>query len=525
MATPRPSISQYFQIETADNVSYADDFANVQKSLESSKTSYVNQLKENAKEIQAMYNKVDQQLGEFTSGQSDLEFGNPSVNWDDTWRDSKTEYANLSRKIVAGQGTAADKQRISQLDAMVSSTTGNISNLTLLAQSAAEARQNPGKMGGIDMTSNSPDTLLAMEILNGNTKGSKKLVTNLKANPPTQAWEVYDNKGRLIWTRSTGDIEQMLEKGGSGGVTRVPDETQTMENNTSSLRLIGEDGEAGEINDDYYIKDASGRPALKTRVLSLPDGSKKIETYNELDMAAIKGAIGLNIRAGAEGLSDSDKESAIALYNNVLGPGQRNPQTGEEIEFVPIDATNFVWEGDIKEKYEEAYVNYNLNNFLKKDRQVKIEAYKVPTVKKGNGKGKEKRKLDPRALEIRDQLQGLIKSTDTEWGPGAIVESTEVAEVLNNYGVNNVLTLQQIKDQGLEGGIENRDKEDSIFILDDNKLKPIKAFTQNPTIKGLIEGYRTILNETGASAADKKAWNDATSDLYSIDITKGNKFD
>ena len=212
MATPRPSISQYFQIETADNVSYADDFANVQKSLESSKTSYVNQLKENAKEIQAMYNKVDQQLGEFTSGQSDLEFGNPSVNWDDTWRDSKTEYANLSRKIVAGQGTAADKQRISQLDAMVSSTTGNISNLTLLAQSAAEARQNPGKMGGIDMTSNSADTLLAMEILNGNTKGSKKLVTNLKANPPTQAWEVYDSKGQLIWTRSTGVIEQMLEK-------------------------------------------------------------------------------------------------------------------------------------------------------------------------------------------------------------------------------------------------------------------------------------------------------------------------
>jgi hypothetical protein len=524
MATPRPSISQYFQIETADNVSYADDFANVQKSLESSKTSYVNQLKENAKEIQAMYNKVDQQLGEFTSGQSDLEFGNPSVNWDDTWRDSKTEYANLSRKIVAGQGTAADKQRISQLDAMVSSTIGNISNLTLLAQSAAEARQNPGKMGGIDMTSNSADTLLAMEILNGNTKGSKKLVTNLKANPPTQAWEVYDNKGQLIWTRSTGDIEQMLEKGGSGGVTRVPDETQTMENNTSSLRLIGEDGKAGEINDDYYIKDASGRPALKTRILSLPDGSKKIETYNELDMAAIKGAIGLNIRAGAEGLSDSDKESAIALYNNVLGPGQRDPQTGEEIEFVPIDATNFVWEGDIKEKYEKAYVNYNLNNFLKKDRQVKIEAYKVPTVKKGNGKGKGKGKLDPRALEIRDQLQGLIKSNGTEWGPNAIVESTKVAEVLNNYGVNNVLTLQQIKDQGLEGSIENRDKEDSIFILDDNKLKPIKAFTQNPTIKGLIEGYRTILNETGASAADKKAWNDATADLYSIDITKGNKF-
>ena len=59
----------------------------------------------------------------------------------------KVEYANLSRKIVAGQGTAADKQRISQLDAMVSSTTGNISNLTLLGQKAAESKTKSRKNG------------------------------------------------------------------------------------------------------------------------------------------------------------------------------------------------------------------------------------------------------------------------------------------------------------------------------------------------------------------------------------------
>ena len=167
MATPRPSVGQYFQIESADIVSYADADKKLQEGLQTAATSYVAQLEKNAKEIKLMYDEVDQALGEFTSGQSKMELNNPAVDWDDTWRDAKTEYANLNRKIVAGVGTADDRKRISQLDAMVNSTTDNIANVTLLAQSAAEARKNPGKMGGIDMGSNSRDTLLAMEILNG----------------------------------------------------------------------------------------------------------------------------------------------------------------------------------------------------------------------------------------------------------------------------------------------------------------------------------------------------------------------
>jgi len=525
MATPTPSVSEYFQLEQAGKISYADDYANVQKSLESSKTSYVNQLKENAEEIKEMYDEVDKKLGLFTSGQSDLEFGNPGVNWDDTWLESKTEYADLSRKLAAGVGTGADRARISALDALVDSTPGNISNLTLLAQSAAEARQNPGKMGGIDMTSNSKETLLAMEILNGNAIGSKKLVTDLKSNPPNQRWEVYDADGKLLWDRSTADIEQMLEKGGSGGVTRIPAETPTMQNNVATLRLPGKDGKPGEINNDFYETGEDDRPIEKTRVLTSPDGSKKIETYYELDMNKIRASISNNITAGAKGLSDSDKEGAIALYNSVLGPGQTDPQTGEEIEFVPIDSKNFVWDDEIQKKYNGAYVNYNLNNFLKRDRQISIVPYTEPVEKpKPNRGGGSGTPISPRALQIRGELYKLINPEGLDYDNYNEVineqplEATpiEIVDLLKGYGANDIFTLDQVlADEGsLKNGLEPRDKKELIFVYKNGELLPIKAFTKNPSMKGLIEGYRNVLKESKASAADQKAWNDATASFY-----------
>jgi len=515
MATTRPSLTEYFNVESADIVSYADADEKLQKGLQTAATSYVAQLEKNAAEIKLMYDKVDQALGEFTSGQSEMELNNPSVDWDETWRGAKTEYANLNRKIAAGIGTADDRRRISELDAMVNSTTDNIANVTLLAQSAAEARKNPGKMGGIDMGSNNPLTLLAMEILNGNTKGSKKLVTNLNTNPPNQAWEVYDDKGRLIWTKSTADIEQMLEKGGSGGVTVIPAETQTMENNVASLKNI----ETGKINNDFYKLDANNRPEVKTRVITLPDGTKKIETYNELDMAKIRASIGSNIRAGAGALSDSDKEGAIALYNSVLGPGQRDPQTGEEIPFVPIEATNFVWDEATKKKYNDAYVNYNLNNFLEKDRQVKLEAYSESSSQTSSG-GKKGGGGSPRLKEIKTGMVDLInkitnKSAYDEKGilKGDIgvvsIQPEEVVELFQKYGVK-VQTRQQLVEEGIQ------DLEDSklFFVNKAGNIIPAVSFDNQQNIKGVIEAYRDYLVKTSAGQTEIKAWENITKEFY-----------
>jgi len=515
MATTRPSLKEYFNVESADIVSYADADEKLQKGLQTAATSYVAQLEKNAAEIKLMYDKVDQALGEFTSGQSEMELNNPSVDWDETWRGAKTEYANLNRKIAAGIGTADDRRRISELDAMVNSTTDNIANVTLLAQSAAEARKNPGKMGGIDMGSNNPLTLLAMEILNGNTKGSKKLVTNLNTNPPNQAWEVYDDKGRLIWTKSTADIEQMLEKGGSGGVTVIPAETETMENNVASLKNV----ETGKINNDFYKLDANNRPEVKTRVITLPDGTKKIETYNELDMAKIRASIGSNIRAGAGALSDSDKEGAIALYNSVLGPGQRDPQTGEEIPFVPIEATNFVWDEATKKKYNDAYVNYNLNNFLEKDRQVKLEAYSESSSQTSSG-GKKGGGGSPRLKEIKTGMVDLInkitnKSAYDEKGilKGDIgvvsIQPEEVVELFQKYGVK-VQTRQQLVEEGIQ------DLEDSklFFVNKAGNIIPAVSFDNQQNIKGVIEAYRDYLVKTSAGQTEIKAWENITKEFY-----------
>jgi len=513
MATPRPSLTEYFNVESADIVSYADADEKLQKGLQTATTSYVAQLEKNAAEIKLMYDKVDQALGEFTSGQSEMELNNPSVDWDETWRGAKTEYANLNKKIAAGIGTADDRRRISELDAMVNSTTGNIANVTLLAQNAAEARKNPGKMGGIDTTSNNPLTLLAMEILNGNTKGSKKLVTNLNTNPPNQAWEVYDDKGRLIWTKSTADIEQMLEKGGSGGITVIPAETETMTNNVAAIRTQGPDGD--EINMDFYQTDENNRPLEKTRVITAPDGSRKIETYYELDMAKIRASIGTNIRAGAAGLSDSNKEGAIALYNSVLGPGQRDPQTDKEIPFVPIEASNFVWDKDTQKKYEDAYVNYNLNNFLKKDRNIGSVAYKEPEKDSNSGSGKGgKGKGSARLQEIK---AGMIDLMNKQIAKGRTAENqeypitaNEVVDLFENYGVK-VKTRSQLIEEGLGDGLE----ENKLFFINKSGVAlPVKSFDKQQNIKGVIEAYRDYLVQISAGQSEIKAWEDITKEFY-----------
>ena len=178
--------------------------------------------------------------------------------------------------------------------------------------------------------------------------------------------------------------------------------------------------------------------------------------------------------------------------------------------------------------YKQAFVEYAIQTYkLKKENQA--DTKRTPTnTTATNGKEVPGEK---RALEIRKKLRKLVKSQGTEWGPTAIVDPTKVAEFLNDYGINQVFTLQQLKDQKFKNAdeeeinIEEEYGNDALFVIDDGEIKPIKAFTKNPTIKSLVEGYRSVLKETKASAADQKAWDTATADLYNVDPTKGEFFE
>ena len=177
--------------------------------------------------------------------------------------------------------------------------------------------------------------------------------------------------------------------------------------------------------------------------------------------------------------------------------------------------------------YKQAFVEYAIQTYkLKKEDQA--DTKRTPTnttATNGTEVPGEKR-----ALEIRKKLRKLVKSQGTEWGPTAIVDPTKVAEFLNDYGINQVFTLQQLKDQKFKNAdeeeinIEEEYGNDALFVIDDGEIKPIKAFTKNPTIKSLVEGYRSVLKETKASAADQKAWDTATADLYNVDPTQGRNF-
>jgi hypothetical protein len=106
-------------------------FQKLQDDIVGATTGYIDAAIENKKEIKKMYDKIDARVGAFTAGQSKEEFGNPSVDWGDTWRNAKTEYAELQRRIVNGDGTVEEKKRVADLDAMVDTAKGSISNVQL----------------------------------------------------------------------------------------------------------------------------------------------------------------------------------------------------------------------------------------------------------------------------------------------------------------------------------------------------------------------------------------------------------
>jgi hypothetical protein len=241
-------------------------------------------------------------------------------------------------------------------------------------------------------------------------------------------------------------------------------------------------------------------------------------------MTKIKATIGNNIRGGAAGLSESDKEGAIALYNSVLGPGQRDPQTDKEIPFVPIDASNFVWDKATQKKYEDAYVNYNLNNFLKKDRNIKSVAYKEPEKDSNSGSGKGGGGKDgkyPRLNEIKTGIGSLIKKVTGESAydsngilKGDIgvvdIQPEEVVNLFENYGVK-VKTKQQMIEDGLGEGL---DDSKLFFINKSGFAQPAVSFDKQQNIKGVIEAYRDYLVQISAPQSEIKAWENITKEFY-----------
>lgn len=182
--------------------------------------------------------------------------------------------------------------------------------------------------------------------------------------------------------------------------------------------------------------------------------------------------------------------------------------------------------------YKQAYVEYAIQTYkLKKEDPANIKI--TPNNDSKNGTNKD---INQRSLEIINKFKKLIESQEgtgsTNSGSGGSgrlnkkLNPTDVAAFLTDYGINQVYTLQQLKDQKFkdannkEINIEKDYGDDILFVYDNDEIKPIKAFTKNPTIKSVIEGYRSILKETNASAADQKAWDTATADLYNVDYTQ-----
>ena len=510
--------------------SYASDYENVQKSLESSKNSYLDQVAKNEANIKAMYDKVDTEVGQYTSGQEGVAIDNPGIDFQETWGDSKQEYAALNRKIVAGVGTVEDRAKLSKLDATVDGAKNFAANLLVQTQNYDIARENPGGEGGVDLTSltNTPEKLLSMEILSGRASGSQKMI--IDPNTLEQRLEVSDSKGKLLNTVYAKQLSTSLDAGGAGNIDLLkdarPQQTAVVKN------LINK--ESGKIDNSFYIE-SKGIPETFSKEITLEDGTKKIQYYNKLNVEAVKDKLFIPTIAAAEGFISENQNNPQAIssyYNSILGPSQIDFTTGEPVAYEPFKSGEYTGTDEQKEKFKKAFLNNTFNDNIVKNRDVKMEKGMVatPEGKKGSGSGGGNKGITPRLKQIKSEIINIIGGRAAYDNKGILrkniglttVQPEEVVDLFGKYGVK-VKTREQLINEGIEG--LNPFEGPSLYFIDKSKkLKPVVSFDNQQNIKGVIEAYRDYLIQTNAGQSEVKAWENTTKEFYNVDPTKGQPF-
>jgi len=392
--------------------SYASDYENVQKSLESSKNSYLDQVAKNEANIKAMYDKVDTEVGQYTSGQEGVAIDNPGIDFQETWGDSKQEYAALNRKIVAGVGTVEDRARLSKLDATVNGAKNFAANLLVQTQNYDIARENPGGEGGVDLTSltNTPEKLLSMEILSGRASGSQKMI--IDPNTLEQRLEVSDSKGKLLNTVYAKQLSTSLDAGGAGNIDLLkdarPQQTAVVKN------LINK--ETDKIANSFYIG-SGDTPETFSKEITLEDGTKKIQYYNKLNVEAVKDRLFIPATAAADGFISENQNNPQAIssyYNSILGPSQIDFITGKPVPYEPFESGEYTGTDEQKEKFKKAFLNNTFNNNIVKTRNVKMEEGMVATPKPletlSPGERKKEIELKNRKNSWETRLEERIKT-------------------------------------------------------------------------------------------------------------------
>ena len=512
--------------------SYASDYENVQKSLESSKNSYLDQVAKNEANIKAMYDKVDTEVGQYTSGQEGVAIDNPGIDFQETWGDSKQEYAALNRKIVAGVGTVEDRARLSKLDATVNGAKNFAANLLVQTQNYDIARENPGGVGGVDLTSltNTPEKLLSMEVLSGRASGSQKMI--IDPNTLEQRLEVSDSKGKLLNTVYAKQLSTSLDAGGAGNIDLLknaePQQTAVVKN------LINK--ETDKIANSFYIG-SGDTPETFSKEITLEDGTKKIQYYNKLNVEAVKDRLFIPATAAADGFISENQNNPQAIssyYNSIIGPSQIDFITGKPVPYEPFESGEYTGTDEQKEKFKKAFLNNTFNNNIVKTRNVKMEKGMVatPEGKKGSGSGSGggDKGITPRLKEIKSGIINIIEGRAGYDNKGILrkniglttVQPEEVVDLFGKYGVK-VKTREQLINEGIEG--LNPFEGPSLYFIDKSKkLKPVVSFDNQQNIKGVIEAYRDYLIQTNAGKSEVEAWENTTREFYNVDNTKGEPF-
>jgi hypothetical protein len=346
------------------------------------------------------------------------------------------------------------------------------------AQSYDENKKSSGSQGGLDLLAPGAykdqrfNDMKSMEIFNGRAPGTKKLITNLDVNPPVMTWKVYDENGKEIFSRTTTEIEQMGMQGGEGFLPIIPDNTSSFETVANSLN-----GKDGKLRPEFLkgttTEDGRFEPEYKDRVIKTDEsGTKTIQKYEVYDIEKIRGAIGNESRAIAAGMYESNVQSAISFYNNILLPNRRNPITGEPIEGKALLYTNQVWDDETKKLFEEAYVDYQINNYIQ------------PPAPVGNPEIVRKTVTQPKQYDqdIRDYMQQGREIARQRFQATNVIDKDRTAtkKELENTKITKKDVIDLYKDQGIK--VVDRNEAEKIRKARETQLTNYAAENKIPNV-------------------------------------------
>jgi hypothetical protein len=328
-------------------------FQNVAKTYKAEEAARTKKLNEQAEAIDKI--KKDNQNIENNLRNNMAKFGaqNPSLNTD-AWIGAIDRVNDIKNRIDLGNESAESvaklRQELAEIMALPTLGKTMLEDITQGVVGLEDSLENAGEMGGADKYGSSTiikDLMVWQNLL----PGDRRQV--IQKNETNGKWEAS-----IVINGNTYTSAQLsnLKRGNSSLVATVPNQTENFDSYTAMLKTKNQQTGEMEFNEGVLGK-------LDTK----NDGNGNIVTFRPINKDFVSNAVGIQIDAALNGMSNVDK--AIFYNNRIAKKGIDNKLLSS---MSPEDFDNPV----NQEKFKEGYTNKWFDANIGKEKIISTEVIK-----------------------------------------------------------------------------------------------------------------------------------------------------